>query len=57
MAKKANIKPEESLFIDDSPANIEAANRLGYHTILYKPKEDLYKVVTGKLEELEEQGK
>lgn len=57
MAKKAKIDPRESLFIDDSPANIETANRLGYHTILFRPKEDdLYQVVTRKLSELEERG-
>lgn len=56
MVKKAKIKPQESLFIDDSPANIEAAGKLGFYTILYKPKDDLYKVVTTKLEELEEKG-
>ena len=57
MAKKAKIDPRESLFIDDSPANIETANRLGYHTILFRPKEDdLYQVVTRKLSELEESG-
>ena len=45
MQKKAKIKPEETLFIDDSPANIKAANSLGYHTILYNNKENLYDTI------------
>lgn len=32
--------PEETLFIDDSPANCEAANRLGIHTLCPKDNED-----------------
>jgi glucose-1-phosphatase len=28
-----NLKPEETLFLDDSPQHIEAANQLGIHTI------------------------
>ena len=33
----ANIKPEETLFIDDGAANLEAAARLGLHTLLAEP--------------------
>lgn len=29
-----NILPEETLFLDDGPRNIEAANKLGIHTFL-----------------------
>lgn len=27
------LRPEESVFLDDSPANVEAAAKLGFHTI------------------------
>lgn len=33
---KYNIKPEESVFIDDMPQNIEAARELGFHGVLFK---------------------
>lgn len=45
MSKKAGIVPEETLFIDDSPANIQTASNLGYHTILFDPKADLYDTI------------
>ena len=32
--KKLNIRPEETLFLDDSQANLESAARLGFHTAL-----------------------
>ena len=30
-----NLRPEESVFIDDLPANIESAKRMGLHTICF----------------------
>lgn len=36
----AKIKPEESLFIDDSDLNIATANQLGFQTYLAKQQED-----------------
>lgn len=36
-----DLKPAETLFIDDSPQHIEAARSLGLRTALYSPKEDL----------------
>lgn len=35
------IKPEESIFIDDSQANIEGAEKLHFKTILFENPEDL----------------
>lgn len=35
--KKLDIKPEETVFLDDSKANTEAAAALGFHTIHVKP--------------------
>ncbi len=46
MLKKAKIKPEETLFIDDFPANIEMASGLGFKTILYNPKDSLYDCIS-----------
>lgn len=40
LLKDAGIKASESLFIDDSPANIAAASNLGFNTHLAKEKED-----------------
>ena len=38
---RALIKPQESLFIDDTKANIKAAKKLGFKTLLYD-HEDMY---------------
>lgn len=38
--KDAGIKAAETLFIDDSPANIAAADNLGFNTHLAQEKED-----------------
>ena len=42
--------PSEILFIDDSPANIEVAARVGFEVLLYDPADDLAKVVMERLE-------
>lgn len=42
MLRKARINPCETLFIDDAPANVKTASEMGFKTILYNPKEDLY---------------
>ncbi|MBK9731897.1 MAG: HAD family phosphatase [Chitinophagaceae bacterium] len=36
-----NLKPEETLFIDDSPQHVEGAKSAGLHALLYNPGEDL----------------
>ncbi len=50
MIKDAKILPEETLYIDDSPANIAAGKELGFHVLLYNPKEDLYVKISEYLE-------
>jgi glucose-1-phosphatase len=37
----ANARPEECVFVDDLPVNIEAANRAGFHGIVYLPDDTL----------------
>lgn len=39
--KKNNLKPEETLFIDDFPQHIDTAASLGINTILLKPPQTL----------------
>jgi putative hydrolase of the HAD superfamily len=41
MMQEANLLPEETLFIDDSPANCHAAASLGIHAYHYQIGEDL----------------
>jgi len=41
----ANIKPEESLFIDDTLENIIAAQKLGIQTIHHDPKHDIFDIL------------
>lgn len=40
MLQEGGFRAEETLFIDDSPANIETAHRLGLYTYLAHPDED-----------------
>lgn len=39
--RQAGLKPEETLFIDDSAVNCQAAQSVGIQTELYKPGNDL----------------
>jgi len=43
LLKEQNIRAEECLFIDDSPANIKTAKSLNFSTILYNVEDDLQK--------------
>lgn len=52
MARKASIDPRETLFVDDSPANVRAAEELGYFGLVYQPREDLYERVSLRLKEI-----
>lgn len=36
------IRPDETLFIDDSQANLDAASHLGFHTLLAAPGTEFY---------------
>lgn len=50
MLNDGNMKPEETLFIDDSPKNIEAARSVGINTLLVKNGEDWRPALTQFLE-------
>lgn len=43
--RKFNIKPEETVFFDDSKRNLDAAAELGFHTILVKPGDEFYSLL------------
>ncbi len=40
--EKFNISPEETLFLDDSKRNIDAASKLGFNTLLVEPGNEFY---------------
>lgn len=46
MLDRSDIVPEESLFLDDGPANTAAAEKFGFHTYLTKPHEDYRHIFT-----------
>lgn len=50
MIDDSKILPDETLYIDDAPANIETGIALGFHTILFNPKDNLYGKISEYLE-------
>ena len=42
------IKPEETIFFDDSKANVEAAARLGFNTVHVAPGTEFYQLIETK---------
>lgn len=50
MILDSGIMPGETLYIDDSPANIEAGRALGFHVVLFNPKDNLYGKISEYLE-------
>lgn len=45
VVEENNLKPQETLFIDDSPQHIAGAQEVGLHALLYNPKENLRTVL------------
>lgn len=43
--RELGARPEEVLFVDDNPANIEAARNLGLQTLHYQPRMDLLSIL------------
>lgn len=41
LIRRYAVVPEEAVFIDDLPANLEAAKEMGFHTILFTEKEEV----------------
>lgn len=39
--ERLRLKPQEAIFIDDSPANVDAAKELGMYGLLFTPQLDL----------------
>ena len=50
LCETCDIKPEESLFVDDNAANIESAKAFGLHAIRFEGYEKSYEVVMEYLE-------
>lgn len=45
LIERYQIKPEETLFIDDLSHNTEAAEKLGFHTVLFANREQGYEQI------------
>jgi len=46
----ANIQASETIFIDDLPENIDGAHKVGYHTYLHNPLDNLSEIITHRLQ-------
>ncbi len=49
LLNRYHLKAEESLFIDDLPANIQAAQKMGIHTVHFTDKEKAYQEIKDRL--------
>lgn len=45
VVEKLGIKPEETLFLDDSQKNLDAASALGFHTLLVAPGSEFFDLI------------
>ena len=45
VVEKLGIKPEETLFLDDSQKNLDAASKLGFHTLLITPGSEFFELL------------
>lgn len=45
IAERYGLKPQETLFIDDHKQNIETAQRLGFHTVLFEQNEHCFDTI------------
>ena len=51
MLEDSGVNPDETLYIDDYPANVKAGEKFGLHSVLFNPKEDdLYEKIHNALE-------
>jgi HAD superfamily hydrolase (TIGR01509 family) len=44
--RKLNVKPEDCIFMDDSPPNVESADKLGMKTVLWENLENGFEEFT-----------
>lgn len=52
MIQEADIIPQESIFLDDGPKNIETADKIGMHTLLVNENEDWWDKLNLKLKQI-----
>lgn len=45
VVEKLGVKPEETLFLDDSQKNLDAAAQLGFHTLLVTPGSEFFELL------------